>query len=89
MVEARDIVASATVSASTVLTVATYRDGHAAAASIEMSPSGFAVVQPDTDGWVIHTNHFLDSGLVSAATPALRNRCRSSGTTTRTLCAAA
>ncbi|MGW0994672.1 C45 family autoproteolytic acyltransferase/hydolase [Streptomyces sp. NPDC002520] len=66
--EARDIVASATVSASTVLTVATYRDGHAAAASIEMSPSGFAVVHPEADGWVIHTNHFLDSGLAGCDT---------------------
>ncbi|MFF9127888.1 C45 family autoproteolytic acyltransferase/hydrolase [Streptomyces sp. NPDC014889] len=66
--EARDIVASATVSASTVLTVATCRDGHAAAASIEMSPSGFAVVPPDTDGWVIHTNHFLDAVLAGGDT---------------------
>ncbi|MFF1353458.1 C45 family autoproteolytic acyltransferase/hydolase [Streptomyces sp. NPDC058297] len=66
--EARDIVASATLSASTVLTVATYRDGHAAAASIEMSPSGIAVVEPDADGWVIHTNHFLDPGLAGGDT---------------------
>ncbi|MFG2884335.1 C45 family autoproteolytic acyltransferase/hydrolase [Streptomyces sp. NPDC048297] len=63
LAQARDIVASATVSASTVLTVVTYRDGHAAAASIEMSPSGWAVVRPDADGWVVHTNHFLDPGL--------------------------
>ncbi|MGW4823412.1 C45 family autoproteolytic acyltransferase/hydrolase [Streptomyces sp. NPDC004227] len=66
--EARDIVASATLSASTVLTVATYRDGHAAAASIEMSPTGIALVEPDTDGWVIHTNHFLDRGLADGDT---------------------
>jgi len=66
--EACDIVASATVSASTVLTVATYRDGHAAAAAIEMSPAGFAEVRPDADGWVIHTNHFLDSRLADGDT---------------------
>ncbi|MFJ6563183.1 C45 family autoproteolytic acyltransferase/hydrolase [Streptomyces sp. NPDC091412] len=66
--EARDIVASATVSASTVLTVATYRDGHSAAASIEMSPAGFAVVRPGADGWLIHTNHFLDPGLAGGDT---------------------
>ncbi|MET8567602.1 C45 family peptidase [Streptomyces sp. NPDC004783] len=66
--EARDIVASASVSASTVLTVATYRDGRAAAASIEMSPSGFAVVPPGTDGWLVHTNHFLDAGLAGGDT---------------------
>ncbi|MEU6664219.1 C45 family peptidase [Streptomyces sp. NPDC046821] len=66
--EARDIAASATLSASTVLTVATYRDGRAAAASIEMSPSGIAVVEPDADGWVVHTNHFLDPGLADGDT---------------------
>ncbi|MGW5097257.1 C45 family autoproteolytic acyltransferase/hydrolase [Streptomyces nodosus] len=68
VVEARDIVASATVSASTVLTVATCRDGRSAAASIEMSPAGFAVVPPDTDGWLIHTNHFLAPGLADGDT---------------------
>ncbi|SEB59281.1 C45 family peptidase [Streptomyces sp. TLI_105] len=66
--EARDIVASATLSASTVLTVVTYRDGRAAAASIEMAPSGIAVVEPDADGWIIHTNHFLDPGLADGDT---------------------
>ncbi|NBE50144.1 C45 family autoproteolytic acyltransferase/hydolase [Streptomyces boluensis] len=70
--EARDLVASARLSASTVLTVATFRDGHAEAASIEMSPAGIAVVRPDTDGWVVHTNHFLDAALAEgdAGTPA-------------------
>ncbi|MFH8839047.1 C45 family autoproteolytic acyltransferase/hydolase [Streptomyces sp. NPDC017868] len=60
--EAHDIIASAKVSASTALTVATYRDGRAAAASPEMSPAGVAVVRPGGDGWVVHTNHFLDAG---------------------------
>ncbi|MFB8271215.1 C45 family autoproteolytic acyltransferase/hydrolase [Streptomyces sp. NPDC055955] len=66
--EARDIAASATLSASTVLTVASHRDGHAEAASIEMSPAGIAVVRPGTDGWVIHTNHFLDPALADGDT---------------------
>ncbi|MEV7282311.1 C45 family peptidase [Streptomyces sp. NPDC093111] len=72
--EARDIVASAEVSASTVLTVVSYRGGRAEdraeedtdrteAASIEMSPSGTAVLEPGADGWLLHTNHFLDAGL--------------------------
>ncbi|MEU8527586.1 C45 family peptidase [Streptomyces sp. NPDC048629] len=61
--EARDIAASAALSASTVLTVATYREGRAEAASIEMSPAGIALVRPDADGWVVHTNHFLDPAL--------------------------
>ncbi|GAB4003574.1 C45 family autoproteolytic acyltransferase/hydolase [Nocardioides ultimimeridianus] len=58
--EAAEIAASATVSASTVLTVVTYADGVADAASIEMSPAGTAVVRPGADGWLVHTNHFLD-----------------------------
>lgn len=66
--EARGIVASAGVSASTVLTVVTYRDGRAEAASLEMSPSGCASVSPGADGWLIHTNHFLDPTLASGDT---------------------
>lgn len=64
--EARDIAASARLSASTVLTVATFdaRDG-ADAASIEMAPAGVAIVRPAEDGWLIHTNHFLDPGLAA------------------------
>ncbi|MDQ4215219.1 C45 family peptidase [Microbacterium capsulatum] len=58
--EAHDIAASATVSASTVLTVASFHGGTARAASIEMAPAGVAVVDPDPNGWILHTNHFLD-----------------------------
>jgi isopenicillin-N N-acyltransferase-like protein len=57
--EAHAIARSATVSASTVLTVATSHDGVVDAASIEMSPAGVAVVTPGDDGWLLHTNHFL------------------------------
>lgn len=64
--EAIDLARSATLSASTVLTVFT-RDASPAsglrAASIELSPGGVAVVPPREDGWVLHTNHFLDAGL--------------------------
>lgn len=69
--EAAEIAASATISASTVLTVVTYADGVADAASIEMSPAGTAVVRPGADGWLIHTNHFLDPslGVGEAGTP--------------------
>jgi isopenicillin-N N-acyltransferase-like protein len=58
--EAVAIATSAQVSASTVLTAVTYQEGHAEAASIEMSPAGFAVVRPGAGGWLLHTNHFLD-----------------------------
>lgn len=63
--EARALVASATVSASTVFTIATFHDGEADAASIEAAPAGVAVVPPASDGWLVHTNHFLDPGLAA------------------------
>ncbi len=50
-------------SASTVVTVATFHEGVAEAASIEMSPAGVAAVEPGDDGWLLHTNHFLAPGL--------------------------
>lgn len=56
---------SARVSASTVLTVA---DRAGRAASIEMSPAGTAVVRPGEDGWLFHTNHFLDPELAAGDT---------------------
>jgi isopenicillin-N N-acyltransferase-like protein len=63
--QACDLAATATVGASTVLTVATLHDGRASAASIEMSPAGSAVVAPGEDGWLVHTNHFLDPRLAA------------------------
>ena len=60
--EAVDIAASAQLSASTVLTVVTYDGVRADAACIELSPAGQAVVRPD-DGFLAHTNHFLDEDL--------------------------
>jgi len=56
--EAIEIVRSARVSASSVLTVLA-ADG---AASIEVSPAGVAVVR-QSDEWLVHTNHFLDPEL--------------------------
>lgn len=61
--EAIDLARSARVSASTVLTVVTYDGRRGDGASIELSPRGTAVVRPDTDGVLMHTNHFLDPGL--------------------------
>ncbi|MEU5397720.1 C45 family peptidase [Streptomyces sp. NPDC005963] len=61
--EARDIAASAPVSASTVLTVVTHGGRESDAACIELCPAGTAVVRPDRDGVLLHTNHFLDPGL--------------------------
>lgn len=61
--EAIALARSAEVSASTVLTVFSRRDDGPRAASIELSPAGTGVVLPRTDGWLLHTNHFLDPGL--------------------------
>ncbi|MCY1410640.1 Acyl-coenzyme A:6-aminopenicillanic acid acyl-transferase [compost metagenome] len=61
--EAIDLVRSARVSASTVLTVFSRHDSELRAASIEMSREAIAVVEPRADGWITHTNHFLDAGL--------------------------
>lgn len=66
--EARAIAASAVVSASTVFTIAAYHDGVAEAASIEVAPAGVGVVSPNADGWLVHTNHFLDPALADGDT---------------------
>ena len=52
--EAQEIVESAPVGASTVLTTVTEHG----ARCIEISPAGIGIVEP-TDGWLVHTNHFL------------------------------
>ncbi|MCK2220182.1 C45 family peptidase [Actinomadura sp. ATCC 31491] len=57
--EAAALARSATVSASTVITVVTGR----AAASIEISPAGVAVIPNGPDGVLQHCNHFLDAAL--------------------------
>ena len=61
--DARRIAASATVSASTVLTVFETDAAGSRAASLELSPAGLGVVDPAADGWLLHTNHFLDPEL--------------------------
>jgi isopenicillin-N N-acyltransferase like protein len=56
--EALDLVRSAPIAASTVITVVTPEE----AACLEMSAAGVGVVEP-SDGWLVHTNHFLDPRL--------------------------
>lgn len=60
--EAVEVAASATLSASTVLTVVTYDGQRSDAACIELSPAGQAIVRPE-DGFLVHSNHFLDPDL--------------------------
>lgn len=68
--DARRIAESATVSASTVLTVfeTVPGAGGSRAASLELSPAGLGVVEPGADGWLFHTNHFLDADLFAGDT---------------------
>jgi isopenicillin-N N-acyltransferase-like protein len=54
---------SGAVSASTVLTVFSREDSSPRAVSIELSPERTALVLPREDGWLLHTNHFLDPQL--------------------------
>ena len=61
--EASEIARSATVSASTVLTVAAWDGERASARCLELSPAGIAELDPDPDGGLRHTNHFLDPRL--------------------------
>jgi isopenicillin-N N-acyltransferase-like protein len=66
--DARRLAASATVSASTVLTVFETGPAGSRAASLELSPAGVGVVDPEADGWLLHTNHFLDPELCGGDT---------------------
>jgi isopenicillin-N N-acyltransferase-like protein len=61
--EAIELARSAPVSASTVLTVFSREDSSPRAVSIEMSPAHTGLVLPREDGWLLHTNHFLDPQL--------------------------
>lgn len=62
------IAESAVVSASTVLTVFEWDGSGSRAASLELSPAGMAIVRPAEDGWLFHTNHFLDPELAAGDT---------------------
>jgi isopenicillin-N N-acyltransferase-like protein len=63
--EAVELARSAWVGASSVVTVVSSRPGQRDAASVEISPAGVAAISPDADGWLAHTNHFLDPGLAA------------------------
>ncbi|MDW5596125.1 C45 family peptidase [Conexibacter stalactiti] len=63
--EATTIARSARVSASTVLTVVAWDGERAGARGLELSPAGVAELEPDGDGVLLHTNHFLDARLAA------------------------
>jgi isopenicillin-N N-acyltransferase-like protein len=80
--EATAIAGSATVSASTVLTVVGWDGERASARCLELSPAGVGVLEPDVGGMLLHTNHFLDAGLAAGEAEA------DAGSTTRARLAA-
>ena len=67
--EATAIARSATVSASTVLTIAAWDGERASARCLELSPAGVGVLEPDAAGVLAHTNHFLDPVLARGERP--------------------
>ncbi len=67
--EAIGLARSARVGASSVITVVATQPGHRDAAAIEISPAGVAAIRPDADGWLPHTNHFLDPDLAAGEVP--------------------
>lgn len=65
LADAVAIIQSAPLCASTVFTVVTEDD----AVAVEASPDGVGLVGP-ADGWLVHTNHFLDDRLAAGERPA-------------------
>lgn len=63
--EAIDLARSVSVSASTVLTIVSTATATApaTAVAVELSPAGAAVLPVAADGFLVHTNHFLDRDL--------------------------
>lgn len=63
--EAIALAFSAQVSASSVLSIFSHRAERCRAVSIELSPFRTAIIYPQQNDWLLHTNHFLASELVS------------------------
>lgn len=61
--QAEKIAGGAICTASTSLTVFEASSDGSRAACFELSPAGMGVVRPGEDGWLLHTNHFLDPTL--------------------------
>lgn len=61
--DALSTVASATLSASTTLTLVSGGDAGKVAVSVETSPNDIGFVFPDESGLLVHTNHFLSDPL--------------------------
>lgn len=64
--DAAKIARAVPLAASSVLTVVTFDGRQAAAAAIEVSPAGVAVLEAPAGRTLAHTNHFLDEFLAAA-----------------------
>jgi isopenicillin-N N-acyltransferase like protein len=51
---------NAPTSASSCITVGQAGDGDGMMVSVEVSPGGAELIWPNREGWLVHTNHFLD-----------------------------
>ena len=56
---ALDLLRGIRASASSCITLAASGQDGATVVAVELSPGGVTVVDPDPDGWLVHTNHFL------------------------------
>jgi isopenicillin-N N-acyltransferase like protein len=61
--EAKALAVGTPVAASSSLTLCSYEEGRARAATVEVSPAGAALHQPGQDGYLLRTNHFVDARL--------------------------
>jgi isopenicillin-N N-acyltransferase-like protein len=57
--DALSLLLGARTSASSAITIASAAGGERELFAVECSPGGGAVVRPDADGWLVHSNHFL------------------------------
>ncbi|MFD0490125.1 C45 family autoproteolytic acyltransferase/hydrolase [Saccharopolyspora spinosporotrichia] len=78
--EAVAIAGSARLSASSLITVATFDGERGEVRGLELSPAGVAGLEPDGTGTFLHTNHFLDVELSAGSGPPKRSRAPTSGT---------
>ena len=69
--QARALLSTVQVSASTALTVLESHSAGSRTASFELSPSGIGEVRPDAEGILVRTNHFLSPELAPGETVSL------------------
>ncbi len=66
--EAVELARTTPVAASSSLTLAGRSEGRAAAATVELSPAGSALLRPEQGGFLLRSNHFVDPELARGET---------------------